>query len=174
LDDITRRNVMQGDYTPDQIHLTDDIVENERTTLMMRNIPNKYTQTTLLQLFTREGNFVDGFDFFYLPIDFRSKSNMGYCFINFVCPEDARKFKVHFTNFCNWKFNSSKRAEVLWSLPFQGLAGHIDRYRNSPVMHPTVPVDFKPSLFWKGRKVQFPPSQTMLEPPKLRRCKKKD
>jgi hypothetical protein len=99
LDDITRRQVMQGEYTPDQIHLTDDIPENERTTLMMRNIPNKYTQTTLLQLFTREGNFVDGFDFFYLPIDFRSKSNMGYCFINFVCPEDARKFKAHFTIF---------------------------------------------------------------------------
>ena len=39
-----------------------------RTTIMMRNIPNKYTQDMLLELF--EKNHKKKFDFFYLPIDY--------------------------------------------------------------------------------------------------------
>ena len=63
-----------------------DCVEGreKRTTLMIRNIPNKYTQTMLLE----ELNEVlhRKFDFFYLPIDFRKKTNMGYAFINMIDP----------------------------------------------------------------------------------------
>ena len=39
-----------------------------RTTIMVRNIPNKYTQDMLLELF--EKNHKKKFDFFYLPIDY--------------------------------------------------------------------------------------------------------
>jgi len=39
-----------------------------RTTIMIRNIPNKYTQDMLLELF--EKNHKKKFDFFYLPIDY--------------------------------------------------------------------------------------------------------
>ena len=39
-----------------------------RTTIMVRNIPNKYTQEMLLELF--EKNHKKKFDFFYLPIDY--------------------------------------------------------------------------------------------------------
>jgi hypothetical protein len=39
-----------------------------RTTIMVRNIPNKYTQDMLLDLF--EKNHKKKFDFFYLPIDY--------------------------------------------------------------------------------------------------------
>ena len=38
-----------------------------RTTIMVKNIPNKYTQETLLQEFSN--NHENTFDFFYLPID---------------------------------------------------------------------------------------------------------
>ena len=38
-----------------------------RTTIMVRNIPNKYTQPMLLELF---GKYRKKFDFFYLPIDY--------------------------------------------------------------------------------------------------------
>lgn len=39
-----------------------------RTTIMVRNIPNKYTQEMLLELFEQEHK--KKFDFFYLPIDY--------------------------------------------------------------------------------------------------------
>ncbi len=42
-----------------------------RTTIMVRNIPNKYTQDMLLELF--EKNHKKKFDFFYLPIDYNVK-----------------------------------------------------------------------------------------------------
>ena len=45
--------------------------EDSRTTLMIRNIPNKYTQTMLLECINKK--FSNCFDFFYLPIDFKVK-----------------------------------------------------------------------------------------------------
>ena len=44
------------------------MVSDGRTTIMVRNIPNKYTQEMLLDLF--EKNHKKKFDFFYLPIDY--------------------------------------------------------------------------------------------------------
>jgi len=63
-------------------------VEDRRTTLMIKNIPNKYTQKMLLQ--TMDEQFRGGYDFFYLPIDFKNKCNVGYAFINLVRCESGR------------------------------------------------------------------------------------
>lgn len=43
--------------------------EDQRTTVMIRNIPNKYTQKMLLQ--TIDKKLAGSYDFFYLPIDFK-------------------------------------------------------------------------------------------------------
>ena len=56
--------------------------EDKRTTLMVKNIPNKYTQKMLLA--TIDERFRGTYDFFYLPIDFKNKCNVGYAFINMV------------------------------------------------------------------------------------------
>ncbi|EER20290.1 hypothetical protein Pmar_PMAR013403, partial [Perkinsus marinus ATCC 50983] len=53
---------------------------------MIRNIPNKYTQKMLLKLFDSVPNICGQYDFFYLPMDFRNKCNVGYAFIDFANP----------------------------------------------------------------------------------------
>ena len=45
-----------------------NIEQDGRTSIMVRNIPNKYTQDMLLSQF--EINHKKKFDFFYLPVDY--------------------------------------------------------------------------------------------------------
>jgi len=46
------------------------VEKDGRTTLMLRNIPNKYTRDMVLEEI--DGlNFKKKYDFFYLPIDYR-------------------------------------------------------------------------------------------------------
>ncbi|XP_068640800.1 protein MEI2-like 6 [Aristolochia californica] len=68
-------------------------LSGESTTLMIRNIPNKFTKMLLdfLDSHCREqnssGNIDDetsAYDFVYLPIDFGSGCNLGYAFVNFT------------------------------------------------------------------------------------------
>ena len=44
-------------------------LKDTRTTIMIKNIPNKYTQKMLLSKINE--NHKDKYDFFYLPIDFK-------------------------------------------------------------------------------------------------------
>jgi RNA recognition motif-containing protein len=67
--------------------------ESEYTTVLVRNIPSKYTLDWLLE----EVRVVADCDFVHLPTARRSgSSNFGYAFVNFVTPEDARKFLQEF------------------------------------------------------------------------------
>ena len=40
-----------------------------KTTLMIKNIPNRYSKAMLLRTFNK--TYAEAFDFFYLPIDFK-------------------------------------------------------------------------------------------------------
>ncbi|KAL0485872.1 RNA recognition motif MEI2 protein [Acrasis kona] len=102
-----------------------------RTTLMVKNIPNKYTQKMLLQ--TIDIKFLGKYDFFYLPIDFRNKCNVGYAFINFVNSRDIYDFVQEF-NHKKWeKFNSEKVCDITYAR-IQGKQGLINHFQNSSLM----------------------------------------
>jgi len=60
------------------------------TTLMIRNIPQAYTQKQLAQEWTNNGTY----DFFYLPMNhITPNGNKGFAFINFTSAQAAVAFK---------------------------------------------------------------------------------
>ncbi len=88
---------------------------------MIKNIPNKYTQKMLLAAI--DESFRGTYDFFYLPIDFKNKCNVGYAFINMIRPVYIVGFVDRF-NYRKWeKFNSEKVRHMLtctfgsWTVP---------------------------------------------------------
>ncbi|RLM85670.1 protein MEI2-like 6 [Panicum miliaceum] len=92
------------------------------TTLMIRNIPNDFRRTSLMQIIDQHcsiendkitsGGVKSEYDFLYLPIDFRTGANKGYAFVNLTTPEAARRLHDHL-NGHRWKVNGSgKTCEV--------------------------------------------------------------
>lgn len=139
-----------------------------RTTVMLRNLPNNYTRSMLLQHINEKG-YAGLYDFFYLPIDFKSQACLGYAFINLHTPEDACALMNDFDGFANWLIPTRKRCMVGWSNPHQGLRSNIERYQNSPVMHRDVPDAFKPCIFHsQGLRANFPPATKRLRCPRVR------
>merc|ERR1740138_744815 len=82
------------------------------TTIMMRNLPNKYTQRMLLTEINHAG-FLGTFDFLYLPIDPETNANRGYSFLNFIDPGFAWMFKVTYEGRRMNRFNSNKVVSVM-------------------------------------------------------------
>mmetsp|Transcript_50031 Transcript_50031/g.119033 ORF Transcript_50031/g.119033 Transcript_50031/m.119033 type:complete len:493 (+) Transcript_50031:127-1605(+) len=139
----------------------------ERTTVMLRNMPNNYNRKMLLQMLDSEG-FGGQYNFVYMPIDFKSKASLGYAFINMVSPEVAQRFWAVFDGYSNWVLPSRKSSKVSWSSPHQGLQAHVERYKNSPLMHADVPDDYRPILLIDGVRAPFPEPTKRLRAPRLR------
>jgi hypothetical protein len=121
----------------------------------------------LLSLLDSEG-FSGQYDFVYLPIDFKSHASLGYAFVNLSTTEAAERCWKVFEGFNKWVVPSSKVCSVNWSTPFQGLDAHVERYRNSPVMHEHVPDEYKPMLFADGKRLLFPPPTKKIRAPRIR------
>ncbi|XP_064985296.1 protein MEI2-like 4 isoform X3 [Musa acuminata AAA Group] len=106
--------------------------EDSRTTLMIKNIPNKYTSKMLLAAI--DENHRGTYDFIYLPIDFKNKCNVGYAFINMINPQHIIWFYQSF-NGKKWeKFNSEKVASLAYAR-IQGKMALIAHFQNSSLMN---------------------------------------
>ncbi|KAM0933132.1 putative RNA recognition motif domain, mei2-like RNA recognition, RNA-binding domain superfamily [Dioscorea sansibarensis] len=106
--------------------------EDTRTTLMIKNIPNKYTSKMLLAAI--DENHKGTYDFLYLPIDFKNKCNVGYAFINMLSPSHIISFYQAF-NGKKWeKFNSEKVASLAYAR-IQGKSALVTHFQNSSLMN---------------------------------------
>lgn len=108
----------------------------EGTTLMLRNIPNRFSRDMLLSHLNK--HYEGEFDFVYLPIDFKNKCNIGYCFINFKSLDVCERFKKQFHGIkvcrCLPGGHMSKKVAEVTSARVHGLEENVKRLRNSAVV----------------------------------------
>lgn len=130
--------------------------QDRRTTLMIKNIPNKYTQKMLLALleerFARTRPFP--FDFFYLPIDFKNRCNVGYAFINMTSPSAIPALVEEFHGKRWPKFNSEKVCAIAYAR-IQGKTALVQHFQNSSLLHEDKRC--RPLLFGRDGEVEIFP-----------------
>ncbi|ESQ28508.1 hypothetical protein EUTSA_v10018362mg [Eutrema salsugineum] len=131
-----------------------------RTTVMIKNIPNKYTQKQFLnvldthcngcnQKIINEGNNtpMSSYDFLYLPIDFSNKCNVGYGFVNMTTPEAVwRLYKAFHKK--QWRVFKSKKICAVTYARVQGIESLKEHFKNARLpgaeMEQYMPVLFSP------------------------------
>ena len=102
-------------------------LEDKRSTIMIKNIPNKFTREKLLELINK--NFLGTYDLFILPKDGNKNRNFGYAFINFISSYSIPYFYFVF-NGKKWvDTNSNKICEITYS-KIQGRSELISHYPN--------------------------------------------
>lgn len=114
------------------------------TTVMLRNLPNRYTAEELIAEMLAAG-FEGAFDFFYLPIDFSTKRNKGYCFINFHSQFVAGCFVQRFDKQRLTRYTTRKILEVSPALT-QGLEANVAQYARKDAQRVQNPW-FRPMIF---------------------------
>jgi len=123
----------------------------ERTTLVLHKLPKNMTRTSLLKMLDAAG--LKGlYDFVYLPMDHKKGKVFGYAIINFVAHECAEQASSHFG------------VNMHWCDSHQGLDELIQRYRDSPIMHSSMPESSKPIIFSNGLVAPFPSPTIELQP----------
>ncbi|KAK9812651.1 hypothetical protein WJX72_001280 [[Myrmecia] bisecta] len=113
-----------------------------RTTLMIRNIPNKYTQKMLLAML--DARLKGHYDFFYLPIDFQNRCNLGFGFVNLLSGEATVACYEAFHGQLWEEFNSRKVCEVTYAR-VQGRQALVEHFRKS--RFPCDDVECRPLVF---------------------------
>ena len=116
----------------------------DATTVMMRNIPNRYTQEDLLEELNGKG-FHAAFDYFHLVMDMRTKRNKGYAFLNLRSPVLARQIHAEFNGYHLQRYQSRKVLDVALA-EVQGLHANAITYLNAKGDR-VQNVWFKPIIF---------------------------
>jgi len=133
------------------------------TTVMLRNIPSKYSRDMLLADLDQRG-FRGAYDFFYLPIDFQTRYSVGYAFLNFISEAELERFKNAYAGL-KLSDDSNKVCEIC-PAKVQGKAKNVEQYRNSPVMGMEEP--YHPVIYENGVRMVFPKPTRVLKAVKPR------
>ena len=102
-------------------------LEDRRTTLMIKNIPNKFNRDLILKIINQE--FEEAYDLFILPTDANGYKNFGYSFINFTSTYYIPYFYFLFNDMKWPNTNSKKVCEITYS-KIQGRNNLISHYPN--------------------------------------------
>jgi hypothetical protein len=113
-----------------------------RTTVMVRNIPNKFQAFELKRMLDA---VCDGeYDFFYLRVDFVNHCNVGYAFVNFTHPYAIIRFHSAYSDM-KWSVYGSEKTCITSYATIQGREALVERFRNSGVRVQWA--SFRPKIF---------------------------
>ena len=122
------------------------------TTVMVRNIPTRLTSLSLVDIL-KEYGFDKTFDFFYLPMDFKTKKNCGYAFVNFIDTGYATEFIKTFQGLQLKAATSLKSLHIIPSRR-QGFWDNISVFESSELLSSTTHASFfKPLVCVDGNLV---------------------
>ncbi len=162
---ITKNHFIKSEISKGEKQLInlEDIINGKdtRTTLMIRNIPIKYTDEKLLEELEE---FKGKFDCVYMPYDFEKGGNKGYAFINLIHPFHILLFHEKFQN-KSWTYFESKKICELNCANFQGksdIQKHAKNYKGlkKPIFFnetdiANIPIEV-PLKYLKKVKERFP------------------
>jgi len=116
--------------------------QDVRTTVMLRNIPNRMDCWQLKEILdvTSYGHY----DFSYLRIDFEKGTNVGYAFVNFADPMNIIPFVEHWSG-QRWQANNPRLVELSYAT-VQGYDCLVEKFRNSAIMSEYK--DYRPKLWY--------------------------
>lgn len=153
-----------SEHLPGDQESVDPCEGHTLTTVVVQNLSKVCSCSKLLSI-VDEAGFAGAYDFVYLPINFQSRCCYGFAFLNFVDSTVAKRFQ---STFDGLELPNGRICRALWSKPFQGLEANVARYRNSPVMHPEIPDEFKPVVFRDGQRAEFPQATKKIPLPRIR------
>jgi hypothetical protein len=119
-------------------------------TLMVRNVPVKYTQDMLLE----EWPHHDSYDFLYLPICIDRKRNTSFAFVNFVSTEAAFAFYVRWHKKRLEHFHSRKPIDISPAVVQGRDANLVQIFRNKTFRIRNS--HFQPAIFENNKRVSMP------------------
>ncbi|KAJ7770133.1 hypothetical protein DFH07DRAFT_805863 [Mycena maculata] len=117
--------------------------QDTRTTVMIKNIPNKMSDKDLMAYI---GSVcARKIDFLYLRMDFQNGCNVGYAFVNFINVQDLLRFaKVKLGE--KWNMFSSEKVLQMSYANYQGKEALVEKFKNSCIMD-EIPA-WRPKIFY--------------------------
>ncbi|XP_038707245.1 protein MEI2-like 1 [Tripterygium wilfordii] len=139
------QGIGNGSHVLEQAGAINIPVENDgnKTSIIIKNIPNGCKRGLVMKFLdyhcknenrksrydSAEERVILAYDFFYLPMDFRSGSNKGYAFVNFTDPRAVWKFTVAAQGKALDGYKSSKRCFIAYAI-LQGKEEFVTQFKD--------------------------------------------
>lgn len=121
------------------------------TTLMLRNLPQKYTPDVLLKEVKEVLGSTVSFDFLHLPWDTPGRCNVGFAFINCCDVEGAQACRKMFDDYLFRRGTRNKQCKVFVA-HIQGLEKNLIHLMGTAVAESST---HDPVIFWQGHRLRL-------------------
>ncbi|GLB37508.1 putative RNA recognition motif 2 [Lyophyllum shimeji] len=129
--------------------------QDTRTTVMIKNIPNKMADKDLIAYIGKV--CPRRIDFLYLRMDFQNGCNVGYAFVNFITVQDLLYFAKKKLGE-KWNMFSSEKVLQMSYANYQGKEALVEKFKNSCIMDEREA--WRPKIFYS----EPGPEQGLPEP----------